>query len=189
MSKTPAVPQTALEAAGAVVTGTSLTLVRPDVTWEEYERLGAFIGETNRACSWWVGDLVIAGEQIFGHIHAQIQVALDIDPQTISNRASVARRIPPEKRIASLPFSTHAEVAYLPPRERDKWLKEAERNHWTRSQLRLAMGKDQQPKEIALDDDRTIVGPLPPPSPEFDKDMEDLIRVLTCPHCGEDVPI
>lgn len=138
MADPPAV-RSALEAAGAVVTSTSLTLVDPDLPWDVYEELGAFIGEMNRACSWWVGDLVIFGEMVYGETYAQIENAIGLSPSTISNRASVARRIPPERRIASLAFGTHAEVAYLPPKERDAWLKKAAENGWKRANLREAM--------------------------------------------------
>ena len=79
MADLPAVcPQTALEAAGAVVTSTSLTLVDPDLPWDTYERLGAFIGEMNRACSWWVGDLVVYGEKVYGETYAQIEHAIGL---------------------------------------------------------------------------------------------------------------
>ena len=139
MADLPAVSQSALEAAGAVVTSTSLTLVDPNLPWDVYERLGAFIGEVNRSCSWWVGDLVVFGEKVYGETYSQIEQALGLAPQTIANRASVARRIPAERRIASLAFGTHAEVAYLEPRERDKWLDRAAKNGWTRAKLRVEM--------------------------------------------------
>lgn len=139
MSNVPAVPKTAIEAAGAVVTPTSLTLTNPELPWEDYERLGAFIGEMNRACAWWVGDLVNFGEDIYKEKHAQIEQALGLAPQTIANRASVARHIPPSRRRPSLAFGTHAEVAYMPARERDHWLSLAVKGGWTRAKLREEM--------------------------------------------------
>lgn len=95
--------RTALEAAGAIVTATSLALPE-EIEWEDYQALGAFIGEMNRACAWWAGDLIVYGENVYGEIHSQIDEVLGLAPQTIANRASVARHIPPNRRRASLPF-------------------------------------------------------------------------------------
>lgn len=141
MSEVPAVNQSALEAAGAKVTETALVLSDPEILWEDYERLGRFLGQMERSCVWWMADLIIYGEDIFGHRFAQIDEALGVAPQTISNRVSVARKIPPNRRRASLPFGTHAEVAYLDPRERDLWLDRAERGQWTRDRLRQEIRK------------------------------------------------
>lgn len=135
----PVLPPSALEAAGAVVTETSLTLTDPELLWEDYEKLGRFLGQMNRACAWWTADLILHGESIFGEYYAQIEDSLGLAPQTISNRCSVARRIPPNRRRAALAFGVHAEVAYLEPQERDLWLDRAERGRWTRAKLREEM--------------------------------------------------
>jgi hypothetical protein len=138
VSEVPAT-QSALEAAGASVTETALVLNDPELTWESYERLGKFIGQMQRSIEWWMADLFIYGEDIFGHRFAQIDEAFGVAPHTLSNRVSVARRIPPSRRRAALNFSIHAEVAYLEPRDRDLWLDRAERGQWTRARLREEM--------------------------------------------------
>lgn len=177
MTEAPAVPLTALEAAGAVVTPTSLGLRDPDLDWERYEDLGAFLGQMNRACSWWVGDLILYGEAFFGERHAQIEEALGLAPQTIANRASVARHIPPERRRESLPFGVHAEVAYLEPDERDRWLDRAEEGQWTRAKLRFEMRvlKELEPAPEAGLNGR-------PNAEVLEKDFEGPEK--TCPNCG-----
>lgn len=128
-----------LELSGTQITPTSLTLTDPELAWEHFEDLGRFLGKMNRACSWWVGDLILYGEMMFGHNHAQIEDAIGLAPQTISNRASVCRHIPPSQRREALPFGVHAEVAYLEPAERDRWLDKAELGQWTRAKLREEM--------------------------------------------------
>lgn len=138
MSEVPAT-KSALEAAGASVTETALVLNDPELTWESYEQLGKFIGQMQRSIEWWMADLFIHGEEIFGHRFAQVDEAFGVAPHTLSNRVSVARRIPPNRRRAALNFSIHAEVAYLEPRDRDLWLDRAERGQWTRSRLREEM--------------------------------------------------
>jgi hypothetical protein len=189
VSKVPAVQQTVLEAAGAVVTSTSLSLHDPDLPWEEYERLGQFIGDMNRACAWWVGDLVVFGEEIYGEAHAQIEQALGLAPQTIANRASVARHIPPGRRKQSLSFGTHAEVAYLPAKERDHWLSLADKGGWTRAKLREEM-RNARAIDIGdgvLVDDR--VGRSVVNSTHDAALGSSTVRTIECPHCGEEVTI
>lgn len=202
MSELPAVPSddhsSALEAAHAVVTATSLQLTDPDVPWEEYENLGAFLGQMNRACAWWVGDLILYGEEFFGHYHAQVEEVLGLAPQTIANRASVARHIPPNKRRPSLPFGVHAEVAYLEPAVRDRWLDRAELGAWTRAKLRLEMGRDRG-IELGLVDDLVETGKSDAanaerrtehlggsevPAAKGDFLGEPVPGPTTCPRCG-----
>lgn len=192
------------DAAGAVVNDTSLRLTDPDVTWEDYEALGFLLGQMNRACAWWVGDLIVYGEEIFGQYHAQVENVIGLAPQTIANRASVARHIPPSKRRASLPFGVHAEVAYLPEQERDRWLDRAELGGWTRAKLRHEMGRG---KELGLVDDLVVTGnrgadtegvsgmptsesvalvehPDGVPAAQGDFLREPVLGPTTCPNCG-----
>lgn len=158
MIEVPAVQQSALEAAGAEITEVSLVLSDPDLDWDDYERLGAFLGSMNRACAWWVGDFILYGEQLYGELYAQIEEALGLAPQTLSNRASVARHIPPNRRRAALPFGVHAEVAYLEPRDRDLWLDKAERGQWTRAKLREEMRSARGILTPDLVDDLVVTG-------------------------------
>lgn len=201
MTTVPAVQLSALEAAGAVITETSLNLSDPELDWDDYERLGVFLGSMNRACAWWVGDFILYGEQLYGELYAQIEDAMGLAPQTLSNRASVARHIPPNRRRAALPFGVHAEVAYLEPRERDLWLDKAERGQWTRAKLREEI---RQSRGISLDpmDDLIVTGKSQD-SPYVELDEEhpgnrmpaavhgNLLGEpvsgleLICPHCGE----
>lgn len=178
MSKTPAVPQTALEAAGAVVTPTSLTLDNPDLPWEKYVDLGAFVGEVNKACAWWGGDLVVFGEAVYGEQVANIDEVLGLAPQTIANRASVARHIPPSKRRPELAFGTHAEVAYLEPKERDRWLALAVKNGWKRSDLREAMRAErtQDPGSPVAVVTNSSGGEI---------EVVDALPAPVCPNCGK----
>lgn len=128
----------ALEDAGAI-TPTALLITEPEIEYDQYEALCYFLGRLNRSCSWWVGDLLNYGEQVFGHYVYQAAEATGLAPQTLANRASVCRHIPPGRRRASLPFGVHAEVAYLEPAERDRWLDRAELGGWTRAILRAEM--------------------------------------------------
>lgn len=201
MSRSPAVRTStseALDAAGAVVTPTSLTLTDPNISYEKYERAAAFIGQLGRACAWWAGDLCVAGEKVFGEEFAQIEQSLGLAPQTIANRTSVARHVPPSARRESLAFGTHAEVAYLEPKERDLWLDKAEKGGWTRARLREAMREERG--ETGPVDDLVVTGKngdvamrspegTPPGAPAAVFLGDPVPALSHCPHCGESLII
>jgi hypothetical protein len=131
---------TAFEQAGAVVTETSLKLARPgELTWEQYERLGSFLGQLGQAYCWWVGDFLLYGEDVFGEEYAQIEASLPYSMHTLENYRSMAKRIPPERRRRGLSFGVHETVAYLEPQEREAWLDRAEVEGWKRDSLREAI--------------------------------------------------
>lgn len=130
-----------MEQAG-LVTATSLSLDLPggrEITYDQYEALGRYFGSMNRSCSWWIGDWLLFGEGTFGERWAQAATHTGLAEQTLSNRMTVCRHVPPSRRRASLPFAVHAEVASLPAREQKVWLDRAERHGWTRAELRKEM--------------------------------------------------
>jgi hypothetical protein len=128
----------ALAEAGAI-TPTSLDLSDPELPFETYEALGAYLGRMNRSCSWWIGDWLVFGEGAYGEKFAQAVHATGLAEQTLLNRAYVSRNVARSLRRAAVPFSVHAEVAPLPPREQKRWLDRAEKQAWTRADLRAAM--------------------------------------------------
>ena len=139
---------------------TGLVLYHPErFSFEEYEEMGRLIGSENRRLQWVVGDWILLVEGVYPDRYEQAALATRLSPHTIANRASVCRKIPVEERRAGVPFGVHAEVAYLEPAARRRWLDRAEREDWTRAELREHM----KPKE------------LPPAG------------TTTCPTCGQTV--
>jgi hypothetical protein len=116
------------------LTSTALTL-DPETRYETWEAIGGLIGGLNRSVAWLAGDWAEHGERAYGEKYAQAVDETGLAPQTLMNYASVCRRVPPERRRASLPFSSHAVVAKLPAREQERWLKRAEKEGWTRREL------------------------------------------------------
>lgn len=154
---------TALEAAGAVVTETSLRITNPEgLPWAAYENLAIFLGGLGRGYPWWVGDLLNTGEDVFGEEFAQIEAHLPHSPQTCANYKSVAKHIPYSRR-RGLHMTLAAEVAYLPPQQRDDLIERAVKEGWKREEMKEA--------RRALKGEP--VGGLPPPKP-----------TTTCPSCG-----
>lgn len=171
MSNSPAFQQSALEQAGAIVTDTSLRISNPiELTWEQYEKLGNFLGTLGRAYCWWVGDFLIYGEEIFGEEFAQIEESLPHSEGTLMNYRSIAKHIPPRRRRAALSFSVHEAVAYIEPAEADKLLDQAEENRWKRDQMRDAR-RELFPSNSAPMGELTTSG------------VEPVVAV--CPQCGK----
>lgn len=126
------------------LTETSFTLDR-EIAYDEFEALCTYLGRMNRSCSWWIGDLLVYGEKVYGETYAQAADATGLAVQTLMNRAYVCNAIPPERRIAQLSFSTHSVVASKNAKEQTKWLKRAAKNGWTREQLVREIHDEENP--------------------------------------------
>jgi hypothetical protein len=126
-------------AESGAITPTSLNLDDPDLPFESYEMIGAYLGRMNRSSAWWIGDWLVFGEGVYGEKFAQAVAATGLAEQTLLNRAYVSRNVPREMRRANVPHSVHAEVAALPAREQRRWLDKAAKQNWTRADLRAAM--------------------------------------------------
>jgi hypothetical protein len=151
-----------LEKAGAL-TPTMLDLsFRPNTTVEELTQLAALFGQVNHSSRWWIADLHEFAEMRHGEYVAQVMEATRLSPQTIENIVSVGKRVPPNRRRRELAFSTHAEVASLPPNDQRHWLKVALDEGLSKMELRNRI----RPKE------------LPPAT-----------RTIACPHCGGEIEL
>jgi hypothetical protein len=123
-----------LERLGAA---TEISLDLPaDMTYERYEALGAALGRAHRTVAWMLADWINFGERAYGEKYAQAVEVTNLRPETLMNYASVARKVPRERRRVELPFGVHAEVASLEPSEQVEWLEKAVVNEWKREDLR-----------------------------------------------------
>ena len=144
-----------LAEAGAI-TPTSLDLSDPEMAFETYEMLGAYLGRMNRSCSWWIGDWLVFGEGTYGERFAQAVGATGLAEQTLLNRTYVCRNVPRSMRRAAVPFSVHALVAPLPAREQKRWLDRVEKNGWKRADLIAAMKARRKDEQPPLADDEPV---------------------------------
>ena len=161
-----------LREAGAI-TPTSLDLSNAgEISFERYEALGAYLGQINRSCAWWIGDWMLYGEGSYGDLFAQAVAATGLAEQTLLNRIYVCKHVPPSRRKVGVSFSVHAEVAPLNAKEQRYWLDKAEKGGWTRAQLREAMKakrKDDKP-------------PLPDMDPSGLREVAEAILRDAVPH-------
>jgi hypothetical protein len=100
--------------------------------------LAAMFGQLHRTSAWLIGDLLNYGEKVYGETYAQAETVTGLSRGTLMNYSSVCAHIPRSRRRENVPFSTHAEVAYLEPEEQEKWLEQAAVHGWTKSELRDA---------------------------------------------------
>lgn len=144
-----------LEATGAI-SDSGLSVSAGDLTVEQCEALASMLGRVKRLTSWALGDLIVYCEAAFGEdvTYGDIAEATGLSYYTVTNLASISRRVPPSRRIPGLPHSMHETVAALPPREQKELLTRAMKEGWTRAQLRevkeeRARSSDGAPKKIA----------------------------------------
>lgn len=123
----------------AVVQKAGMTFSQ-DLSERSWERIGSNLRELSNSSAWWLADWLIFGETTYGW--RRYREAIDrtgLDYQTLRNYAWVARRFEHSRRQESLSFAHHAEVARLSPPEQDYWLRQAERQRWSRNELRRAV--------------------------------------------------
>lgn len=132
-------PSRSITPRGTAYDRTSLVIVG-DLAFEEWNAIGAQIGEIGHASLWWLGDwLQYGAKQPYGEKYAQAIENTGYEYGTLRNAASVAGRIELSRRRDSLSWGHHAEVAKLDPAEQDVWLDRAEAEKWTCGQLRVAL--------------------------------------------------
>jgi hypothetical protein len=146
-------PLLELERSGAL---TSTGLVLPNtITRDQYEALGAALGEVYKVVQWAVGDFITDGEQIFGEDSAQLIETLGMGEESRLQYARVARTYDRASRRKELSWSHHLAVASVKDEaRRAELLEQAVVNKWSTHELN-AYKKDEP------------VGVLPEPSTDF----------------------
>lgn len=122
-------------------TPTGLVLAK-DLTFEEWDAIGASFGTALQTAAWCIGDWMVYGERKWGkqllmagaefdpktpgripsHVFDRALGATGLDRQTLSQYASVCRKIPMEERRQNLSFGHHRVLAPLPSPQRLEWL-------------------------------------------------------------------
>jgi hypothetical protein len=109
-----------------------------DLDHARWCEIGANLAQLEHAVAWWVGDRWAFGEHRHG---ARREITGDAGwrgpaYQTCANAAAICRAFEISRRREILSFSHHAAVAALAPAEQDRLLDRAEREGWSRRQLR-----------------------------------------------------
>ncbi len=119
----------------AKVTATSLEIT-PGLPYKQWEKIGETIRFMEGAVHWWIGDWLNYGEKRYGEKYSQALEVTDYEYGTLAHDSYVAKNIEICRRRQKLTWSHHAEVAALEPEEQECLLDLAEKNNWTRHELR-----------------------------------------------------
>jgi hypothetical protein len=111
----------------------------PDLSVARWRAIGARIGGVADASAWWLADWAAYGEDRYGATYRQAVPGTGFSHQTLRNYAWVARRFDVPRRRDRLSFAHHAEVAPLAQEDQESWLARAEREGWSRNELRTRL--------------------------------------------------
>lgn len=141
--------------------------IEGEATYEEWYAAAETVIGLHRASPWMIGDILNYGEERFGERYSQIidPVSRQYAVQTLKNYASVASRMPPERRRADLTFSHHSEVVNLDPPVADALLDAAAREGISVASLREAAATYRG----ALGSGRTVNGTAGDSAPEWER--------------------
>jgi hypothetical protein len=121
------------------VTPVSLDLSEPELDWERFASVCAYLGSLRDATAWWIADALILGDARFGFEASQADALLRRSPETLRRWQWVAERVPKTRRREGLTFTHHEVVAALEPGQQEKWLRKAEEAGLSSAQLRSAI--------------------------------------------------
>jgi hypothetical protein len=128
-----------VEADGTLVVGnyklTSVGLIDNGATADEWEHLGIYFSNVNKAWVWLVADWLISGERVHGKSYDEAAEIIRKSIGTLYNWGSVAKRVEISRRREKLDFTHHVAVAPLEPEWQVYWLDWAERQQWSKRRL------------------------------------------------------
>lgn len=90
----------------------------PDMSFDQYQRIGRTFQQIKSSLAWWVGDWLNFGDQKFGEAAMQAVDATDKSVETLLKYKAVAARVPKEIRRSDLSWVHHFGVCYIPVEQR-----------------------------------------------------------------------
>lgn len=108
-------------------TAVSLTIPK-GMPFERWEQLGIFLRAAGQGVQFWIGDWIRYGEHEYGEKYSQAIEETGRQLSTLQGYVYVAEHVDPCRRrqLDVVDFSTHAEVASLPPEQQEEILAKAE---------------------------------------------------------------
>jgi len=136
---------------GCTVTPVSLEIV-PGLKFDHWERIGRILSLAEKGVQWWIGDWIRYGEHEYGEKYAQAIEATGLEGKTLRNYVFVAEHVEMSRRRDNVDFSTHAEVAALPPEDQEEILEKAASENLTRRLVRREARKVRRKHEKPVDE-------------------------------------
>lgn len=128
-----------VDAAKCELTPTGARLAE-GLSMEDWARVGEGMARASRSLQWWIGDWLNYGVREYGDKRA---LAIDhaevfgLSAETLRHAMWVSEKV--VNRLTTLSWTHHREVADMPGREQGQWLKKAELEEWSVSELRQAI--------------------------------------------------
>ncbi|SDI16710.1 hypothetical protein SAMN05421505_13653 [Sinosporangium album] len=144
LSTTPSGPTGAerLSLDGAVLTRRTSLSLPERMPLEDWKRVGRQLTCINDSSTWWLGDWLVYGREVYPDRYRRAIEDTALDYQTLRNYAWIAGRFLKHRRRPALSFQHHAEVAALADHLQDMWLDRAEQHGWSRNTLRTHIRRD-----------------------------------------------
>jgi hypothetical protein len=121
---------------------------------DEWKRIGEHISVISNSSTWWLGDWLVYGQEMYPDRYRTAVAETMLDYQTLRNYAWVARKFSVSRRRDTLSFQHHLEVAALSHADQDLWLERAVHFRWSKAELRRrikAAGNGQMPSSEDCD--------------------------------------
>jgi hypothetical protein len=136
------------------LTPVGLNVDEDSITYEQWVDIGKRIARSGNAVQWAIGDWAVIKDHRFSHIEGidEVVASLGIDKETLRNYHKVCKRIPKDRRRATLSFSHHKAVAFLDYEDQERLLDMAEEEGLNKIEL-----------ERAVAEEKTALPPAPGP--------------------------
>jgi|APGre2960657404_1045060.scaffolds.fasta_scaffold19287_6 hypothetical protein len=148
-------------------TPTGLILAK-DLTFEEWSAIGSNFGTSLQTAAWCIGDWMVYGDgfeqgnkRVSAEVFQQALASTNLDRNTLSNYASVCRKIQMAERSINLSFGHHRLLAPLPSPQRLEWMSllDSESNKVpTVKRLAISLRMGEQAPRIVTDEEITARG-------------------------------
>lgn len=154
------------------------------VCWNAPEQLeyrawvleGRRIGLMCRGSPWWIGDWLLYGNARWGEMYAAAAKITGYDPKSLRNMRYVASRFQVSLRKDNLTWSHHAVLASLDPGRQRYWLERACHDRLSVEDLRAELRAERHGRRQSLGE------PLA-------RTPRGGVATITCPNCGDRVPV
>lgn len=117
-------------------------IVDADASEADFDKLLPTINTLQSSMQWVIGDFMNATKERYGDGKYQFYAqALNIEPETLMNWASVCTKIQFSTRVENLSFGHHRLVTKMDASDQTTWLNRAIQNGWSVLDMRLEIKK------------------------------------------------
>lgn len=119
-------------------TGFTQTAWKPpidEMSFEQWQNLGATLQQIDASLPWWIGDWLNYGEWAWGEAYAQAVEITGMSVDRLNNYKWIANKIDVQQRRDDLSWSHHRAVAAFDPELQADWLERAIENGWSVNEL------------------------------------------------------